>query len=156
MHQIIIIGTVPPCSRCRLLTEIVRARVSLLKLDAKVRHISYTSEEALELAAKAGLRPGTAKEVSKLIGVAIDVRNMPKAAVIAEADSPKELEPELSQLEGLFREVNLMDQWLRPFEEQAAEAGILMTPTLIIDGSIKHSGSVPGLAAITRWLSELD
>jgi hypothetical protein len=68
MHKIIIIGTTPPCPRCKLLTEIVTVKKKLLKLDADVRHIPYTSEEAAKLAGKVGMIPGTATDVAKLIG----------------------------------------------------------------------------------------
>jgi len=37
----------------------------------------------------------------------------------------------------------------------ASELGILMTPVLIINGELKHNGSVPKLAQIEEWLMEL-
>ncbi|GAB1477308.1 hypothetical protein MASR2M70_21460 [Bacillota bacterium] len=156
MHQIIIIGTIPPCPRCKLLTEIVTVKAKLLKLDADVRHISYTSEDAAELAGKVNLLPGTAKDVAKLIGREINLENMPKSAESKELGFLNELEANLKQFEGLFREVNILDNWLRPFENQAKDVGILMTPVLIINGSIRHNGSVPDLALIDGWLSELE
>jgi len=48
-----------------------------------------------------------------------------------------------------------LDDYLRPFETKAKDAGILMTPVLIINGKMKHNGSVPGLDKIVDWLSEL-
>lgn len=155
MHQIIIIGTVPPCPRCKLLTEIVTMRTKSLGLDANVRHISYTSEEATEWAGKVGLIPGTAKDVARLIGKEIELEKMPKTAEVPELDSLKNLEPNLKQFESLFREVYILDNWLRPFENQAKNVGILMTPVLIISGAFKYNGSVPELALIDEWLSEL-
>jgi hypothetical protein len=84
-------------------------------LNADVRHISYTSEEAAELAGMFKLKPGTAKDVAKLIGKEINLENMPKSAKSTELDFLNELEPNLKQFEGLFREVNILDNWLRPF-----------------------------------------
>ncbi len=156
MHQIIIIGTIPPCPRCKLLTEIVTTKTKLLKLDADVRHISYTSEDAAELAGKVNLLPGTAKDVAKLIGKEINLEEMPKLAESRELDFINDLEQNLKQLEGLFREVNILDNWLRPFENQAKNVGILMTPVLIINGTIRYNGSVPDLGLIDSWLSELE
>lgn len=155
MHQIIIIGTTPPCPRCKLLTGIVTMKTKLFKLDADVRHISYTSEEAAELAEKAGLIPGTAKDVARLIGKEINLENMPKSAEGTELEFLNNLEPDLKQFESLFHEVNILDNWLRPFENQAKNVGILMTPVLIIDGTIQYNGSVPALEMIDGWLSEL-
>lgn len=155
MHQIIIMGTVPPCPRCKLLTEIVTEKAKSLGLDADVRHISYTSKEAAKLAAKVGLIPGTAKDVAKLIDMEINFEKMPKAPKVSELDSIKNLELNLKKYENLFREVNILDNWLRPFENQAKNVGILMTPVLIISGVIKYNGSVPELSLIDEWLSEL-
>ena len=47
MHQIIVIGTTPPCPRCKLLTEIVTVKTKLLKLDADIRHISLQARKLL-------------------------------------------------------------------------------------------------------------
>jgi len=49
-----------------------------------------------------------------------------------------------------------LDNWLRPFENQAKNVGILMTPVLIINGTIRYNGSVPDLGLIDSWLSELE
>ena len=149
MNKIIIIGTVPPCPRCELLTEIVKTEKELLKLDADVSHISYTKEEASEIAERIGMIPGTAKDVAKSIGEEIHLENMPKLVESIEID------PNFKQFEKLFHEVKILDDWLRPFEEKAKDAGILMTPVLIINGTIKHSGSVPDLKTIDEWLLDL-
>lgn len=155
MHQIVIIGTVPPCPRFKLLTDIVKAKVELMKLEAEVKHVAYSSGEAHEIASKVGLKPGTAKDVAQEIGGVVDALEMPKDVDFSELEFLGSLEPELKHLESLFLEVNIMDRWLRPFENEAVKAGILMTPTLIIDGEIEHSGSVPSLKSIDSWLGEL-
>lgn len=155
MQQIVIIGTIPPCPRCKLLTEIVTEKVKSLGLDAEVRHISYTSDEAAEVAQKAGLTPGTAKDVARLLGEEINIEDMPKMADVSELDFLENMEPELKKYENLFREVNILDNWLRPYENKAQNVGILMTPVLVISGEIKYKGSVPGLALVNKFLSEL-
>lgn len=156
MNQIVIIGTVPPCPRCKLLTAIVTEKVESLGLDAEVRHISYTSEEAVGLGKNAGLTPGTAKDVARLLGKEVNLEKMPKVANEQELSFLNDLQPKLKALEPLFREVNILDNWLRSFEHQAKNVGILMTPVLLISGEIKFNGSVPPLASIDAWLAELE
>ncbi|MBR0598507.1 thioredoxin family protein [Sinanaerobacter chloroacetimidivorans] len=155
MHEIIIIGTVPPCPRCKLLTDVVTEKAKKLELIVNIQHISYTSEEAAELAERAGLKPGTAKDVAKIIGQDISLEKMPKASELSELDYIKNLEPEMMQFESLFREVYILDNWLRNFENRAKAVGILMTPALVIDGEIKYNGSVPDLSLINELLGEL-
>ncbi len=155
MHEIIIIGTIPPCPRCKLLTEVVTEKAKTFGLAANIRHISYTSKEATELAERAGLKPGTAKDVAKIIGQEINLEKMPKTSELSELEHIKNLEPEMKKYESLFREVHILDNWLRTFENQAKDVGILMTPMLVIGGEIKYNGSVPELNLIDDLLSDL-
>ncbi len=155
MHQIIVIGTVPPCPRCGLMTAIVTSIIQKLDLDAAARHISFKSGEAAKLAQSFGLTPGTAHEVAQELGRALDPETMPKAPDEDELAFIDGLDADLKPLTSLFREVNILDNWLRSYENTARDADILMTPVLIIDGMIKHSGSVPAPAVIENWLSEL-
>ena len=48
-----------------------------------------------------------------------------------------------------------LDEQLRYFENNAREVGILMTPAIVINGKLKHAGSVPRISILTEWLSEL-
>jgi len=48
-----------------------------------------------------------------------------------------------------------MDEALRPCQEKADSLGILMTPVLIVDGEVKHHGSVPPLEQLRPWLADL-
>lgn len=72
MNKIVIIGTQPPCPRCKLLTEIVTQISETMGLRADIRHISYTSDEAAQYADSVGLVPGTAKDVEKKAGIEIN------------------------------------------------------------------------------------
>ena len=150
MHSIIIIGTLPPCPRCKLLTEVVMKKSKALELDADIKHISYASEEAAEYASKVGLVPGTAKDVAKILGKEINLENMPKASQFPELGHLKSLDSDFKPYENLFKEVYILDNWLRPFENQAKEVGILMTPVLIINGVIKYQGRCAGFVAYRR------
>ena len=155
MHEIIVIGTIPPCPRCKLLTDIVTEKAKVLESIVNIRHISYTSEEAAKLAERAGLKPGTAKDVAKITGEDINLEKMPKASELPESDYIKNLEPEMKIFESLFREVYILDNWLRKFENRAKDVGILMTPVLVVDGEIKYNGSVPDINFIEDLLTGL-
>jgi len=154
MNNIIIIGTQPPCPRCKLLTEIVTVEAELLGLDAEIRHISYTCDEAEVYAQAAGLQPGTAKDVSKKVGIEINWDNDCLVSQEFE-DQVRNLSPNLRRFEQLFREVAVLDNRLRYFEDVAKDVGILMTPVLLINEKIMHQGSLPRVADIENWLYEL-
>jgi hypothetical protein len=150
MNSIIIIGVNPPCPRCKLLGNVIDAKVKELQIDAEVRHLSYTDQESKELAKSFGLESGTAKDVSKMIHLEIDSQK------ISNAKNNKTSHPDF-EFE-LYNDCNWtfeLDEVLRPFERQAVEVGIMMTPVLIINGVLKHQGSVPSLSKINEWLSEL-
>jgi len=154
MNKIIIIGTQPPCPRCKLLTEIITVEAELLGLKAEIRHISYTSDEAVAYARAVELRPGTAKDVSRKVGGEISWDH--DCPVSQEAETQiKTLNPNLKQFKQLFREVAILDQRLRYFEDISMDAGILMTPVLLINGKIMHQGSLPRVSDIEKWLYEL-
>lgn len=150
MHNIIVIGTIPPCPRCKLLTKVVSAKVKELGLNAEVRHLSYTDEESKDFAKIMGLEAGTAKDVAKKLNIEIDVDKITKLI------NNKTLKQNYEYKE--YNNCNWsyeLDEFLRPYEKRAKEAGILMTPVLIIDGIIKHQGSIPNLSNLEKWLLEL-
>jgi Thioredoxin domain len=150
MNRIVIIGTDPPCPRCGLLFKVFSQKILELKLDAEVVHWTYTEEEAKEFAASIGLISGTAKDVSARINKGI---NHSKIRKILMNESLKE------NLE--FKEYNdcswsfELDELLRPFEMKSKEAGIMMTPVIVINGEHKHQGSVPEIKKIDKWLAEI-
>lgn len=150
MNKIVIIGVEPPCSRCKLLGNVIDAKVEKLKIEAEVIHLAYTNTEARRIANSFGLISGTAKDVSGKIQVPIDSEK------ISLAKSAKTIHPDYD-----FRAYNNcnwtfeLDEALRIFENQAKDVGIMMTPVLIINGELKHQGSVPSLSKINEWLSEL-
>lgn len=148
MNSIIIIGTEPPCPRCKLLTRIVSDKVKEFEINAVVNHTVYTDQEAGEFAARLGLVPGTASSVAKKMNVGID--NSKK--IIPDFDSEFNTEYEDYFFTNWSYE---LDEHLRLFENNAKQLGILMTPSLIINGNLKHSGSVPRLSQIEAWLMEL-
>lgn len=149
MNQIVIIGVEPPCPRCKLLGNIIDAKVEELNIKAEVIHLAYTSSEARKIADSFGLVPGTAKDVSVKIQIPIDSEK------VSSAKNVTVIHPEYD-----FRAYNNcnwtyeLDEALRHFENRAKEVGIMMTPVLIINGELKHQGSVPKLSQINEWLKE--
>ena len=148
-NEILVIGTDPPCPRCGLINNVVKSKIKEFGIDAKVRHLNYASQETRQLAAEFGLVPGTAKDVSIKINKVIN------------KDKFSALSQDRTEADKKFEAYNncnwtyALDESLRPFEEKAKEVGILMTPALIINGELKHSGSVPGLEKIEEWLLQL-
>jgi len=148
MHKILIIGTDPPCPRCKLITDVITVKVKELGIDAEVKHLTYTDVEAQAFAKSLGLETGTASLVAKRLNVEID--NTKKRATDYESENNKE-----------YDDYNLsnwsyeLDELLRPFELKAKEVGILMTPVIVINNELKNKGSVPRLYKIEEWLKEL-
>ena len=140
--EILIIGTEPPCPRCDYLKQKVVDIVNDLNLSMPVRHVEYTSDEAHQLAKAEGLVPGTAKDVAQRLGIAMDwqaIFNMIETAGLTDSNSGQ------SQCcpTAAARWTPELDDALRPCELQALEAGIMMTPVLVIKEKPVHQGSVP-------------
>jgi len=147
MNKIVIIGVEPPCPRCKLLGNIIDAKVEELNIEAEVSHLAYAHPEARRIANSFGLVSGTAKDVSEKIQISIDNEK------ISKAKSSKTIHPDYD-----FESYNdcnwtfELDEALRLFENRAKEVGIMMTPVLIINEELKHQGSVPSLSKINEWL----
>jgi hypothetical protein len=148
MNSIIIIGTEPPCPRCKLLAKVVAEKVKELGVDADVKHLVYTDAESNEFAAVLGLETGTASTVAKRMNV--EINHSRKLVPNFESEYNTEYE------DYFFTNWSYeLDEHLRIFENKAREEGILMTPSLIINGELKHSGSVPRLSQLEKWLLDL-
>jgi hypothetical protein len=150
MNSIVIIGTKPPCPRCQLLINVITEKNLELELEATVQHLDYTSEEAKAYAKEIGLTTGTAKDVSKITNMDIDVKKI--AEVID--NHTIDINCEFNKYNNCNWSIEL-DNLLRPFENVAKDVGIMMTPILIINGDIKHQVSVPKLSKIQEWLMEI-
>jgi predicted DsbA family dithiol-disulfide isomerase len=150
VNQVIIIGTEPPCPRCGLLTQVFKEMVATLGLDARVEHISYSDTAAAEFAAGLGLTAGTAKDVALRMGAELNLQQVKDLVENAVSD-PGCVYSEFNS----YNWTRDLDQFLKPYELEARHVGILMTPVIIINGKLKHNGSVPAMQEITRWLEEL-
>lgn len=150
MNEIIIIGTEPPCPRCGLLSHFIERKVEEQKIEAQVKHLNYTDDKAKSFAKSQGLQPGTAKDVAKSIKQ--EINKIELSGLLNKNVSGKANEYDAYNTSNWSNE---LDEFLRPFEERAEEAGIMMTPIIIINGKIKHQGSVPEMEKILEWLLQL-
>ncbi len=148
-NKIVVIGTKPPCPRCKILDNIVQDKAGKMGLDFEFKHIVFNDSEAKEIGRQNGLVPGTAKHVAEKIGQEIDFE---KISEIVEKEN--QISDEYTPYNDCYWSFEL-DEALRFFEKKAKEVGIMMTPVLVINGAIKHQGSVPELKQIEQWLSEL-
>jgi small redox-active disulfide protein 2 len=151
--EIWIIGTEPPCPRCDYLTRMVKDVVSDLQLAVSVRHLSYTGEEARQFAASYGLEPGTAKDVARRLAVDIDWEKV--HAVIGGSDNADRASRETSCCPATAdRWSPELDELLRPCEKKSHQAGIMMTPVLVVGGRCVHQGSVPAREQIVTFIGD--
>jgi hypothetical protein len=124
--------------------------VEEMQLDVPVRHIAYTTIEAHQIAAKSGLLPGTAKDVAKRVASGVDWDR-----VYALTQQPSQGLDQTSCCGSPAQNWSpALDEALRPCEEKSGEAGILMTPVLVINGEKIHSGSVPGRLQVAEWIRQ--
>ncbi|RPH33684.1 MAG: hypothetical protein EHM93_04275 [Bacteroidales bacterium] len=150
MNKIVVIGTQPPCPRCKLLTNVLIEKVKETGINAEVRHLAYTDEESKLFAKSIGLETGTAKDVSKRIGITIESEKISSLIRNYELEENKEYK-NYNDSNWSFE----LDDFLRPFEQKAKSVGILMTPILIINSELKHNGSLPRIKRIEDWILEL-
>jgi hypothetical protein len=146
-REIWVIGTEPPCPRCGHLTRMVQEIVAENGLDVRVRHLAYTDDAAADFAATLGLIPGTAKDVAKKTTVDVDWER-----VFSLVTPPPEPAPNMCCGDDTAPWTPELDEALRPCREKAVEAGILMTPVLVVAGEMKHSGSVPEREQVRDWI----
>ena len=147
--EVWIIGVDPPCPRCDLTRQRVERINEETGSSVKVRDLTYTDSEAREFAVSIGKEPGTAKHVAEKAGIHMDWDYV--YSVVKDPPSQPE---DYDKVDGIARFWSPeMDEALRPCQEKADAAGILMTPILIVDEEVKHHGSVPPIEKIRLWLS---
>jgi hypothetical protein len=128
--EIIIIGTEPPCPRCRETYERVKEAVKEISPQPTVRKVVYTSAEAQKLGGV-----GSGHEIAEWAGITVDWDEVRRVAV-------GEWTPELDHL-------------LMPLKEVSVKEGWIMTPVVVMDGKVVHFGNVPTRDQIRSWLGQL-
>ncbi|MBP1709455.1 MAG: hypothetical protein H6Q46_439 [Deltaproteobacteria bacterium] len=126
--EIIIIGTEPPCPRCRETYERVKKVAEGIEPKPLIRKIVYSSEEAQRFG-----KVGSGHEVAEWAGFEIDWEEVHKLA------------------SGEWNQA--LDAFLMPLAEEAMKKGWIMTPVVVIDGTVVHFGHVPEMDKIRSWLS---
>jgi hypothetical protein len=127
--EIIIIGTEPPCPRCWETYERVKKAAEGVVPKPGVRKIVYSSDEARRLG-----RVGTGHEIAEWAGIETDWEKVHK---LASGEWPQAL-----------------DDILMPLADEAKKQGWIMTPVVVIDGTVVHSGHVPEMDNIRSWLAK--
>jgi hypothetical protein len=142
--EIVVIGPAPPCVRCLNLhrfAEDVAAQFPGRRIA--VRKIFSHTEEA----ARYGRVEG---------GHTIAERERVKA----DGQRMRRLMGEITELEGetqkddgaIETKLGEIDEALAPVRKKAEEVGSLMTPVLVINGTVKSSGYVPRKEQIREWI----
>lgn len=126
--EIIIIGTDPPCPRCRETYQRAKEVGAGLTPQPSVRKIVYTSEEAQKFG-----RVGSGHEIAEWAGISVAWHEVRRLAA-------GEWSPALDRL-------------LMPLKEVAVKEGWIMTPVVIVDGKVVHFGSVPTKDEVRAWLA---
>jgi len=147
--DVIIIGTDPPCPRCDILglwvDEVIAENDH--KASIKVAHLSFNDPAAIDFGAKKGLIIGTAKQIALSAGIDFD------KAKLEEWTSKRILEiDEYNRPADIWNEE--FDHMLSQYQKAADGISFLMTPVLVIDGVVKHHGSVPKKAQLRKWIEE--
>jgi hypothetical protein len=143
--DVLVIGTDPPCPRCDLLNLRVHEAAESLDRPITIRHCFFYSDEAASLGQAAKRRVGTPKHVSMEAGIPVDWGHVDglveerRRVVGEEARAAQTWTPELDAL-------------LDPCREAADTLGFFMTPILVVNGTVKHHGSVSTTEQIREWL----
>ena len=143
--DILIVGTNPPCPRCDLLALRVKEEAETLERPIATRHAFFDSAEAVAVGQAANRRVGTAKQVSAEAGITVDWDRVDglieerRQAVGANVRAAQTWTP-------------AVDALLDPCREAAEAVGFFMTPILVVNGTVRHHGSVPTVEQIREWL----
>lgn len=150
--EVKIIGTDPPCPRCAIVGCLVSEAASELCIPVSIDHVSYETEQAVRIGKGIDMLVGTAKHVASAANLTVDW-----PAVHRIIENPSSQQHLCRNPEGIASKWSPeLDEMLRPCEETAFAAGILMTPVLIIGGEILHSGSVPTREQVRDWLLQAE
>ncbi len=134
MIEVVVIGTDPPCLRCNMLVERLYEAADENKILVNIRRLTFHSPEARSLADEFQREFASVKDVARSGSVDVDWGWV--AELMKQPWSPA------------------LDDALRPCQELAEKIKILLTPILIINGKLKHHGSVPDQDQILAWLKE--
>lgn len=146
----LVIGTSPPCPRCDLLLRRVKEVAAESKAESKlnltISHRSFDEPKAVALGKRFRRSIGTAKQVAEVSGIPMQWHQITDLI----ARSKKAAGPKAALADAWTPE---LDALLEPCREAADAVGYLMTPVLVVDGVVRHHGSVPTKEQIRGWLA---
>jgi hypothetical protein len=143
--DVVVIGTEPPCPRCDLLSRFVEEIAAESSVAVRVRHCAFDAPDAIVLGQRVGREVGTAKDVAKAGDIGMDWD-----AVFGLINRKRlEAGPDCRAADAWTSE---LDEMLSPCQKAADAVGYLMTPILVVDGTVKHHGSVPSRDKVRSWI----
>jgi len=143
--DVLVIGTEPPCPRCDLLSRFVEEIAAERSVAVRVRHCTFGAPDAVVLGQRLGREVGTAKDVAKAGDITMDW-----GAVSGLINRKRqEVGPDCRAADAWTSE---LDEMLKPCQDAADSVGYLMTPILVVDGTVKHHGSVPAREKVRAWI----
>lgn len=134
--DVLVIGTEPPCPRCDLLYLLVEELAATSSAEIEVRHCAFDAFEAVSLGYMLGRKIGTAGDVAEAAGIRMDWYAV-HSLIDREMDA---LGPDSRPADAWTAELDAM---LKQCEQAADSVGYYMTPVLVVNGTVKHHGSVP-------------
>jgi hypothetical protein len=143
---VLVIGTDPPCPRCDLLILRAHEAAEGLEQTIEIRHAFFDSDEAAAIGQAANRRVGTPKHVSAASGIPVDWDQVDR--LVAERRRAVGVEARAAQAW-----TPAVDALIDPCREAAEAVGYFMTPILVVNGEVKHHGSVPSVQQIREWLA---
>jgi len=147
--EVWIIGVDPPCPRCDLTRQRVERISKQSGMTFNIKHMVYSDPEAKVFAESLGKKTGTAKHVAEKAGISVDWDHVHQIVT-----NPPHRPEDFDEIDGIARQWSPeMDEAIRPCQEKAESVGIFMTPILVVDGEVKHHGSVPSLEQLWIWLT---
>lgn len=145
--KVMVIGSDPPCPRCSSLSGSVKQVAAEGNVEIDFQHCALTSPDATALGEQYGRKIGNAHHVADDASIEINwdavhaVINKKKEEIGFSVNSADLWTPELDKL-------------LEPCQKAADAAGYFMTPILVVDGVVKHHGSVPNMELVRTWILE--
>lgn len=143
--EVLIIGTNPPCPRCDLLAIRVHEAADAYEQPIEMRHAFFDSAEASAVGLAANRRVGTPKHVSAETGIQVDWDQVNQLV----GERRRVVGPEARAAQTW---TPALDAQFEPCRRASEAAGFLMTPILVVNGTVKHHGSVPTVEQISEWL----
>ena len=146
--DVLVIGTDPPCPRCDLLGLRAHEAAEALERPVTIRHCFFFSPEAEAVGQAAGRQIGTPPQVAEKAGITVDWDR--RDGLVAERRRVVGTEARAAETW-----TPALDALLDPCRQAADAVGFFMTPILVVNGTVKHHGSVPTVEEIRGWLSSV-